>query len=392
MEQALYGDTTRPTSLIERLAPELDHKLADYFLTYGENDSAAYYLNKLKHTPGVFADHDFTFNRYEAQLLANQGNYRLAFERASAAADNIDSLRAVLVNDIDELLYAHTEAEFNRQALQIAEQQKQRRTLWLIAVSVAAALAIVITYLIIQRRNRKTRAQLEKLNLTANIQIAALEEVKAQAVRDEQKRLARDLHDGLSATLASAKLQLEVLAVHSQPDVAEKVTRIQREIEQAYAIARGKSHQWYNTAQGSDEADFKNRIQQVLDSALADNRYTKEVHVDEDTLTNVPPDIRIDLLRIVQEAITNTIKHTNAHHVSVLLYREDRLLTLSVTDDGEGIKPKNRTARGIGFRSMRDRSERYGGQLAITSDYRGTQINASIPLPAPLITKPRLHG
>ena len=383
VQAALYTDTTMSASVVARLAPVLEAALTDYFLTYNENDSAAHYLARLKNTSGVFPDHDYTLNLYEARLLANQGNYRPAFERAEAAVYDIDSMQSILVNEIDELLYAHTEAEFNRQALQVAEQQKQRRTLWLIAVSVAAALAVVITYVVIRRRNRKTKEQLDKLNQAANIQVAALEEVRAQAVRDEQKRLARDLHDGLSATLASAKLQLEVLAMDSSGELAERATRIQNQLEQAYAIARNKSHQWYDEADGSAEADFENRIQQVLDSALTDSQYAKEVHVDDHTLANVPLDVRIDLLRIVQEAITNTIKHAKASHISVLLYREELSLTLAISDDGAGMRPKKSTHTGIGIRSMRDRSEQYGGQLHVESNQQGTQVIASIPLAPP---------
>ena len=383
MEQALYGDDSRQPSLVTRLAPELNRRMANYFLTYGENDSAAHYLDILKQTPGVFHDHGLTLHLFEARLMANRGDYRHAYDRAMAAVTNADSVRAVLVNDIDELLYAHTEAEVNRQALLVSEQQKQRRTLWLIAVSVIAVMAIAITSMVIRRRNRKTKEQLDKLNQAANIQIAALEEVKAQAVRDEQRRLARDLHDGLSATLASAKLQLEVLAMDSSGELAERATRIKNQLEQAYAIARNKSHQWYDEADGSAETDFENRIQQVLDSALAGSRYSKEVHVDDHTLADVPLDVRIDLLRIVQEAITNTIKHAKAQHVNVLLYREEPDLILSIADDGTGIKAKRGNHTGIGIRSMRERSEQYGGRLDIESNQRGTQVTASIPLTPP---------
>ncbi|WP_262249969.1 sensor histidine kinase [Parapedobacter soli] len=380
MQTALYADTTRPAGLVQQLAPVLETKLIDYFLTYKQNDSAAFYIAKLKASPGVFTDHDFTLNRFEAELLANQGKYQQAFERAADAVQDIDSIQSILVNDIDELLYAHTEAEYNRQALEEAEQEKRRRTTWLIAVSIFTVAAIAVVYLMIRRREKKTQAQIETLNTAANIQIAAMEEIKAQAVRDEQKRLARDLHDGLSATLAAAKFQLELLIADSEPEVAGKLSDIQHQIGHAYTIARGKSHQWYDQATESGESDFKHRIQHLLDSALADRHYTKEVHVDDATLSRLPITVRIDLLRIIQEAITNTIKHTNARHVAVLLYREDPALVLSISDDGKGAKSIKSSTTGIGIQSMKDRAEQYGGFLTVDSNSRGTQITASIPL------------
>ncbi|MGV3763419.1 sensor histidine kinase [Parapedobacter sp.] len=379
IRDALYVDNKdKQAGMIQQLAPVLETKLIDYFLTYKQNDSAAFYIAKLKATPGVFTDHDFTLNRFEADLLANQGNYQQAFERAKAATNDIDSIQSILVNDIDELLYAHTEAEFNRQALQTAEQQKRRRTLWLIAVSAFALAAMAIVYLTIRRRAKRTQAQIQKLNNAANIQIAAMEEIKAQAVLDEKKRLARDLHDGLSATLASTKLQLELVAAESPPDITQRLADIGAQVAHAYAIARGKSHQWYDTAIGSEEADFKMRIQRLLDSALGDKRYTKEIHIDDHTFSLAPQDIRIELLRIVQEAVTNIIKHAKAQHVSVLVYREDSLMVLLVSDDGKGMKPTS--DGGIGIRSMEDRVQQYGGHLAVDSGPDGTQITASFPL------------
>src|SRR5690606_25697972 len=160
---------------------------------------------------------------------------------------------------------------------------------------------------------------------------------------------------------------------------ADKLTHIQQQIEHAYAIARGKSHQWYDTASGSAEADFQHHVQHLLDSALADRHYTKEVHIDDDTLSHLPLEARIDLLRIVQEAITNTIKHaTNARHVAVLLYRDDPSLILSVTDDGKGTKSKNPAKGGMGMQSMKERVAQYGGSLSANSDPSGTQITATM--------------
>ncbi|MFB2119288.1 sensor histidine kinase [Parapedobacter sp. 2B3] len=381
IRNALYVDSKdNQAGMIPQLAPVLETKLIDYFLTYKQNDSAAFYIAKLKASPGVFTDHDFTLNRFESELLANQGKYKQAYEWARAATHDIDSIQSILVNDIDELLYAHTEAEYNRQALQASEQQKHRRTMWLVAVSVFAIGAMTLVYLIIRRRERQTQVQIEKLNNAANIQIAAMEEIKAQAIRDEQKRLARDLHDGLSSTLAATKHQLELLAFDSTPEVAGKLTDIQKQIGHAYTIARSKSHQWYDTANGAAEADFEHRIQRLLDSALADRHYTKEVHVDDDTLSHLPLDTRIDLLRIVQEAVTNTIKHANARHVAVLLYRDEPSLILSVSDDGKGARWKQSGRTGMGMQSMKDRVAQHGGSLHVESGPDGTQITAAVPL------------
>src|SRR3546814_13614478 len=101
MQHALYADTTIPTGLVQQLAPVLETKLVDYFLTYQQNDSTEYYLAKLTASPGVFTDHDFTLNRFEAELLANQGKYRLAFEGPKPAELHIEFNHTLPIKEIE---------------------------------------------------------------------------------------------------------------------------------------------------------------------------------------------------------------------------------------------------------------------------------------------------
>lgn len=111
-----------------------------------------------------------------------------------------------------------------------------------------------------------------------------------------------------------------------------------------------------------------------LDTALPNNRYTKVIEIDEHALDGVVLEIRIELLRIVQEAITNIIKHAKARHVSVLLYREDNELYMTISDDGKGISPHYTSSGGLGIRSMEERIRRLGGVLTINSKSHGTEV------------------
>ncbi len=355
-----------------------------HYLHIGKLDSATTYVERYENTP-AFSDADpIAVNRYKAKLATLQGDYGKAYESLEKAFEDNLQAQSGLMEEIDDLLYAHTEAESNKLALAHAEKGKRQRTWLLIAVSAIAFLTLVSIYMAVRHRNNRTMAQIEKLNHAANIQVAAMEEIKAQAVREEQKRLARDLHDGLSSTLAGAKLQLELLALDSRPETAAKLANIQRQIEHSYSVARGKSHLWYEAANTSEEPDFRNRIQRLVDSALADRHYAKEINVDDEILFQLPLALRVDLLRIVQEAVTNIIKHAKARHVSILLYREEDLLVLSIADDGKGAAAKN--TRGIGIQSMRERAGQYGGLLTVDANDQGTQITISIPLGAHMVS------
>ncbi|WP_177195173.1 sensor histidine kinase [Parapedobacter indicus] len=88
------------------------------------------------------------------------------------------------------------------------------------------------------------------------------------------------------------------------------------------------------------------------------------------------------MLRIIQEAITNIIKHAKAKHVSILIYEEMDSLVLIVSDDGKGLgeqKPDSEKSA-MGLQSIRRRARYLNGKITIQSDAKGTEITISIPL------------
>lgn len=262
-------------------------------------------------------------------------------------------------------------------------EENARRTMWIVIISFMALISLMIIYLVMLRRSRKAKEQVEALNNAANMQIIAMEEAKHQAVKEEQLRLGQDLHDGLSSSIASIKHQLELLSMDTDDvSLKHKLGRLQTEIATAYETARSKSHEWFSAAGEQEEQSFEQQIKLLTDGALPDNRYQKDIQIDDHALLRVNADIRIALLRIIQEAITNIIKHAKAKHVSILIYEEMDSLVLIVSDDGKGLeekKPDNAKST-IGLQSIRRRVRYLNGEINIQSDAKGTEITISIPL------------
>lgn len=379
MASILTGDTTQSISLIEQLQPVLLYRSIWHFLHYQENDSAAYYLDQLKSGPAVLADHHYNTHRFESTLYANQGQYEQAYAQLELAIHQYDSIQAVLVNDIDELLYAHTEAEYNRDALIASEKVKRQQLVAIFGILLVSTIAIATIVVIARRRNLAARARIEKLNAMAAFHIQAMEEIREQTALDEQKRLGRDLHDGLSSVLAGIKYQVASLIVdHPQTELASQLNVIHNQIGEAYRVSRDKSHAWYHGDNHSPEFSFQERVKAIMDVSLPDTEFEKEIYIDEQALNDTPIEMRIELLRIVHEAITNIIKHARATWVSVLLYREDNSLLLIISDDGKGLKGTQ--SEGMGIRSMRDRAVALGGTLQLTPRNPGSEVVATIPL------------
>lgn len=115
---------------------------------------------------------------------------------------------------------------------------------------------------------------------------------------------------------------------------------------------------------------------------LPDSRCTKEVQIDNGALLHASMDTRIALLRIIQEAITNIIKHAKAKNVGILIYEEMGNLLLVIHDDGKGLgeqKPDNGKSA-MGLQSIRRRAQYLNGEANIQSDSNSTEITVSIPL------------
>lgn len=373
-----YND--QPMSFIE--VPLFQMK-TDHFLILKNLDSARFYIKKLASLPNFFKSQQPILDEYQAQLQAVQGNFQGGYASLASALANERKAKSVLMANMDTLLYAYTEAENTKIELGKSEQVKQQRTTWLIFISIAACIFILTIYQIMVYRSRKARKQVEALNNIADMQIIAMEEAKHQAVIEEQQRLGQDLHDGLSSSIAAIRYQLEVL-VKDTHDIAlkNKLSTLQQVTENAYNAARNKSHEWFSAGDDQQEQSFEKQIKLLTDSSLPDSHYNKTIHIDNSALIGVDMDMRIALLRIIQEAITNIIKHAKAKNIGILIYEEEETLLLNINDDGIGLdekKSKNGKST-MGLQSIRRRVQSLDGDTKIQSDAKGTEIIVSIPL------------
>lgn len=288
------------------------------------------------------------------------------------------------VNDENTRKFINDYVNYNNiqnQNLQLIQNNKQRK-LWLVVVSISSLLVVMVIYLTMLHRNRKAKSQIEFLNNTVNMQIVAMEEVKEEAKKQERQRLGQDLHDGLSASIASIRHQLEFISMDIEDTALKKRLKLLlTQVASAYEVARDKSHEWFSASEGKQEQSFEQSIRLIVNSALPDSQYLKEIHIDDGSLEHTSVDTRIELLRISQEAIANIIKHAKARKVGILIYEDNDHLILSVNDDGKGIDQNIiRKKSGLGLQSIRKRVQNLNGTTTIRSNSKGTEIIVSIPL------------
>jgi signal transduction histidine kinase len=225
---------------------------------------------------------------------------------------------------------------------------------------------------------RARRARIEMLEERAR---RHAEEQEAAAARERQ-RIAREMHDILAHSMSLVVVQAEAgpVAVHSDPDKAEEV------FDTISATAREALAQLRRTLRvlRADEPD--RQPQPGLDglAPLVDGvrRAGLAASLEEHGERRpVPADLAATAYRIVQESLTNTVKHAAARQVSVRLEWLGGALKVEVRDDGRG-PAGSRGPGGRGLLGMRERVSAAGGELTCGPgpDGVGFRVAASLPL------------
>ena len=203
-----------------------------------------------------------------------------------------------------------------------------------------------------------------------------------QAQEEEQMRLARDLHDDLSQSLALLSIELEMFG-QSKPVEREQIGERMREFSAQVKRLSSEVHRL------SHELHPAKLEQLGLVAAL--RGFCKEFAVahelaiefaDRSVPRSVPEDTALCLYRITQEALHNVVKHSGATAARVELRKEDSELRLTIADDGVGFDPKViRTNGSLGLVSMRERARFVHGRFSIESHVdKGTSIEARVPI------------
>jgi signal transduction histidine kinase len=213
------------------------------------------------------------------------------------------------------------------------------------------------------------------------------EDSRELALVGERARLARELHDAMSQSLFSLQLSAETACGLLRTDV----DRAEAELETVQQLAGQIVSELRTVVEGLRPADLeRDGLVAVLRSqfAVAGRAHGVAVEVDvsdsdgDGGVPELDPDDEHQVLRILQEAVTNALRHAKASRIVVSLAEAGGGLVARVSDDGVGFDPSARVlrARRLGLTSMQDRAEALAGTLAIDSTPgRGTTVELRVP-------------
>jgi signal transduction histidine kinase len=219
------------------------------------------------------------------------------------------------------------------------------------------------------------------VRLTADLQRSRARLVVAR--EEERRRLRRDLHDGLGPTLASMTLQTEAAQELYATDPARGAALLVDLTGQLQAATVDIRRLVYALRPPAlDELGLVGALR-----AQAVRHEVGRTRIDvlaPDALPPLTAAVEVAAYRIVQEALTNVLRHAEAHTCMVTLTYDDAasILALEVTDDGRGL-PDSAHA-GVGLSSMRERAEELGGACVIEPlPTGGARVRAILPCPQP---------
>ena len=204
------------------------------------------------------------------------------------------------------------------------------------------------------------------------------EEVLSEMRRDERRRIARDLHDivlqDLSGALQSLRLaHLQIKKPGIGFDFEEEVEALRRATSGLRSAIYDLRHE--------KERPFVESVESLVNLNRQVNSDCKiRLAVDGGFPEELPGEVRVELLRVLQEALTNARRHSGASNVEVRLRMEDEVLVAGVIDDGRGFDHAS-TRAGVGLSAMRERVEGLGGKIEVkSSPGEGTRVAVRVPL------------
>ena len=252
------------------------------------------------------------------------------------------------------------------------DKQIQSSSYVILFIALAAFVVIFVSGIFLQFSERKL-ADGKLQELTKRI---------LSAQDEERRRVSRELHDGISQLIASAKFSLETAAIKikNNKDPDDDIDVAQKRIGQTLQDLRRISRDLHPAV--LDDHGLATALQSLAKSFS--ERTGVEVTFNDILVRNLLPlDAKTSLYRVAQEALNNIERHAIATLVEISLTVDSSWIVLAIKDDGKGFNvesfTRSRSSEGIGLRNMQERIAYHKGVFDIASTKKGTLLIAKIP-------------
>lgn len=232
-------------------------------------------------------------------------------------------------------------------------------------VGLIATLKDITAEELINEAARKTKLEQQK----------EINRVMLKTQENERNELGRELHDNINQILAAVKLQLEY-GLENYDEEKSTIERCKNNIEEVIKEIRNLSHRL--VLPRFAETTLMAELQKTIDNIVQQQPVYLDLHGLNERL--LPDNIKETIYRIIQEQLTNIIRHAGARKAIIKLHNTATAVFLSIEDDGIGFNT-TRLRKGVGITNILNRVETYNGMAHIFSSPRkGCRLEVTIPL------------
>jgi len=235
---------------------------------------------------------------------------------------------------------------------------------------------------LLEQSIRDNAAELEKMVDRRTDELRRLS-IRLMTTQDEERRrLARDLHDGLGQELAVAKIVLDKMLLEKPAQFPQDAWFQARNIvEGAIQQVRTISHLLHPPL--LDEVGLLSALAWYVDGLTKRSGIETSLEVQPRDFPRLASEVETAVFRIVQEALTNVFRHSEASKVWITLTQREGMIVVAVRDDGKGIGRKIAELQpdsvGVGIGGMKQRAKEFGGELRLTNAHPGTLVELMMP-------------
>lgn len=394
-----YGATIKDIEMIKTSANNIiieDEKIDDYnnnliidYKIAGWYESEEYQkivqLNKktnILHRKKIHLETRKMLYLYISGAYAKIGDSSTAFNLLWERSLSSDTTNTLLL--LANLQTANNRYNVALKQIEVNNLVKQRNKFIIIALSALLLLSLVFFIVYTRQRIKKEvlKNQISSLNTLFQTQIKILDEHNKNIEALERKKLAEDLHNDLAALLAHSIHYTETISLSSSEEKTKiALEKLANKLENAYDKTRNKSHELYHNF-GFNENDFSIKIKALIAETLSMPQYSTDIVIDEGAFDNTSINIKIALLNILQESITNIIKYANAKTIEFLFCEEKGKLFVRIKDDGVGFdKKKILDKPGLGIKTILNKIQSLKASIDfITEPESGVEIRMYFPI------------
>lgn len=376
---------------------DFHNQLANLYLETGQNEKSILHTQKSLEMAEALGlkEQARDASLVLAKLSGEQGNYQEAYRLHQEYVAYRDSIQNEKTTQAMADQRTEFEVSIREKEIEVLEKNKELQTIYII-VALILLVTFILLYLLSRQRlvNNQLAAKTERDKHEKDVQnlLQGQEKKTLQSMIEgrekERKHLAGELHNHLGSLLATVKMNLNGF---EQED--KRISTLHQLVDQVYNDVRDMSHALNMGV--SENFGLVSALRELVDHLSQSNKLKIEFNAAVSDCF-IPFEQEIVLYRVVQELVSNVLKHAEASEMTLLLtcFEDDQLLNIMVADNGKGFESETAKVKsdGMGLYSLEGMVRSLHGEMEIDSQPgKGTTINIDFPLDDAMTENPLMQ-